>query len=217
MSPIKHIFVLMLENRSFDHMLGFSGIAGADAVSGQPAKINGLSGAESNSFAGQTFAISSPAGFTMDVDPRHEFPDVLEQLAGPAAQYPPSGPYPPINNSGYVSSFAASGGAANPGEVMKCFLPAQLPVLVALARNFAVCDNWFSSLPGPTWPNRFFLVAGSSGGLDHSPTTAEMFVWEGLLGFPFQNGTIFQPNLIWRIYAGGELCLAHAKADSPTR
>lgn len=40
---IKHVFVLMLENRSFDHMLGFSGIAGIDAVIGQPAKINGLS------------------------------------------------------------------------------------------------------------------------------------------------------------------------------
>lgn len=33
---IKHIFVVMLENRSFDHMLGFSNLLGMDAVSGQP-------------------------------------------------------------------------------------------------------------------------------------------------------------------------------------
>jgi phospholipase C len=39
---IQHIFVLMLENRSFDHMLGFSGIRGTDAVTGAPTSINGL-------------------------------------------------------------------------------------------------------------------------------------------------------------------------------
>ncbi len=210
MPAINHVFVLMLENRSFDHMLGFSGLAGTDAVSGQPTKIDGLTGSESNDFNGQAYKVTSPAGFTMDVGPAHEFPDVLQQLAGTAATYPPNGAYPPINNSGYVASFSASGGTAAPGEIMKCFLPAQLPVLNALAKNFAVCDNWFCSMPGPTWPNRFFMVAGSSGGLDHSPTTAEMFEWESLSGFKFQNGTIFKPNLKWRIYAGGDFCLAHA-------
>lgn len=48
-SKIKHVFVLMLENRSFDHMLGFSGITGADAATGQPTSIDGLNGTESNS------------------------------------------------------------------------------------------------------------------------------------------------------------------------
>src|SRR5712692_2430800 len=42
MGTINHVFVLMLENRSFDHMLGFSGISGTDAVSGNPTSINGL-------------------------------------------------------------------------------------------------------------------------------------------------------------------------------
>jgi hypothetical protein len=41
---VLHVFVLMLENRSFDHMLGFSGITGTDAVSGQTMKIAGLTG-----------------------------------------------------------------------------------------------------------------------------------------------------------------------------
>lgn len=40
--PIEHVFVLMLENRSFDHMLGFSGLKGTDAVTGKPTKINGV-------------------------------------------------------------------------------------------------------------------------------------------------------------------------------
>lgn len=55
-------------------------------------------------------------------------------------------------------------------EVGRCFDPANLPVLTALCREFTVCDRWFSAMPGPTWPNRFFAAASSSNGLDHSPT-----------------------------------------------
>jgi len=47
-SQIQHVFILMLENRSFDHMLGFSGLIGTDASTGVITKVNGLSGAESN-------------------------------------------------------------------------------------------------------------------------------------------------------------------------
>ena len=36
----------------------------------------------------------------------------------------------------------------------------QLPVIYELATRFAICDHWYSSLPGPTWPNRFFLHGG---------------------------------------------------------
>src|SRR5215475_9911281 len=57
-SLIKHVFVLMLENRSFDHMLGFSGITGTDAETGQPTRIEGLKGTESNTFQGRTFTVS---------------------------------------------------------------------------------------------------------------------------------------------------------------
>jgi phospholipase C len=37
-----------------------------------------------------------------------------------------------------------------------------LPALHFLAYNFVVCDHWYSSLPGPTWPNRFFVHSGTS-------------------------------------------------------
>jgi phospholipase C len=210
--PITNLFILMLENRAFDHMLGFSAITGTDAVTGRGTSINGLRGTESNSFNGATFSVSKPADFSMTVGPGHEFPDVLEQLSGAGAHYPPGGPYPAINNSGYVANFVASGGEANPGDIMKCYDPSQLPVLMALAGEFAVCDNWFSSLPGPTWPNRFFALAASSGGLDHSPTNAQMFEWETVSGFRFQNGSIFDQSKLsfWRIYAGGDLVIAQA-------
>jgi phospholipase C len=211
---VRHVFVLMLENRSFDHMLGFSGITGTDAATGQSTQVNGLSGKESNSFAGQSYGVRQPADYTMPVDPGHEFPDVVTQLCGPAATYPSGGPYPPIVNSGFVASYAASGGQSDPGEIMKCYSPSQLPVLNALAREFAVCDNWHASMPGPTWPNRLFVHAASSGGLDHSPTTAEIVLWETLEGFSFTNGTIFDRmndgKVTWRLYAGDDFPMVAA-------
>jgi phospholipase C len=187
---IEHVFVLMLENRSFDHMLGFSGITGVDAATGQPAKIDGLTGSESNSFAGALYGVTQGADFRMPTDPGHEFVDVLHQLCGATAQYASGGAYPPVNDSGFVASYVASGGK-DPAEIMKCYQPVQLPVLDALAREFVVCDNWYASMPGPTWPNRMFVHAASSGGLDHSPTTLEIAEWEAIDGFHFQNGTLF--------------------------
>src|SRR6202040_3730166 len=108
-----------------------------------------------------------------------EFADVVRQLCGPDAMYTSGAAYPAIVNTGFVASYAAAlDDGGDPGEVMKCYSPAtQLPVLYALAQEFVVCDNWFASLPGPTWPNRFFAHAASSGGLDHSPSSQEILEW----------------------------------------
>jgi phospholipase C len=84
---IQHVFVLMLENRSFDHLLGFSGISGTDAVSGLQTPLNGLLGTETNSYDGASSTVSQPADYAMVVDPGHEFPDVLCQLCGLTARY----------------------------------------------------------------------------------------------------------------------------------
>jgi phospholipase C len=208
-NPINHVFVLMLENRSFDHMLGFSAITGIDAVTKQPTKINGLSGKEINSYLGVDYPVKQPADFLMPVDPGHEFSDGVEQLCGPDKTYPAGGPYPPVNNSGFVKNYVTTktpheGHPPNDfGEVMKCYSPQQLPVLNALAKEFAVCDNWFSSMPGPTWPNRLFVHAASAGGLDHSPSTQEIANWEGSHGFAFEHGSIFDRLAgNWRLYRG---------------
>lgn len=194
---IKNVFVLMLENRAFDHMLGFSGIKGFDAVNKAPTEINGLTGKESNSYQGQAYPVTQPADYKMPFDPGHEFTDVVTQLGGADASYPEHGPYPPINNSGFVYDYATTkspgegGATSNFGEIMKCYSPDQLPVMNALAKAFAVCDNWFAAIPGPTWPNRFFAMAASSGGLDHSPKTKEILEWETFHGFELPHGSIF--------------------------
>jgi phospholipase C len=93
---------------------------------------------------------------------------------------------------------------------MLCFdTRTQLPVIYQLATEFAVCYQWFSSLPGPTWPNRFFVHGASSGGWDDSPTTGQMIEWETPppigAGFTYPSGaSIFDrlkgSNVAWRIY-----------------
>ena len=209
---IQHVFVLMLENRSFDHLLGFSKIAGTDAATGLATTVNGLSGTEANTYDGRTATVSQPADYAMVVDPGHEFMDVLCQLCGPGASYIPGGGYPPINDSGFMASYAEACIKAkqtrNAGEILKCYSPSQLTVLITLAQEFAVCDGWQASMPGPTWPNRMFVHAASSAGLDHSPTTAEIALWESGFGFSFPNGDIFDrisaspKGMKRRLYAG---------------
>jgi phospholipase C len=202
--PIQHFFVLMLENRSFDHILGFSPITGADAISGQPTTIRRPDPAASNTDSSTriTYPVHNGADFSfegLDLDPGHEFPDVQQQLAGP--------------NSGFVNNYA-SYKPKQPGRVMDCFSPDQLPVLNQLATEFAVCDQWFSSLPGPTWPNRFFMMAASSGGLTKSPTTSDIVKATGLEGYDFQHGNIFDAldknNIPWCIVEGDDFPVSFA-------
>jgi phospholipase C len=121
-SRIRHVFVLMLENRSLDHMLGFSGITGTDAATGQATSIDGLTGSESNSYQGVTYPVVRGAPDRALHDPPHGFPGVLEQLCGDGAAYVSGAPYPPINNSGYASAHARSHPEA-PDGAMRCFTP----------------------------------------------------------------------------------------------
>src|SRR5438105_9472171 len=92
---------------------------------------------------------------------------------------------------------------------MKCYSPEQLPVLTTLAQEFAVCDHWFSSMPGPTWPNRFFVHAASSVGLDDSPALPSEVTSVLFNGYKFDNGTIYDrlddENIDWTIYHGDVL------------
>ncbi len=196
--PIKHVFVLMLENHSFDCMFAMSGIDGITAATTN----------NSNSFLnGTKYNVTKGAPTTMPADPGHNFPDVLKQLAGPGASYPKNGPYPPINNSGFVTDFATKTSEPNFGAIMAAFdTPTQLQVIYQLATEYTLCDHWFSSLPGPTWPNRFFVHGASSAGLDDSPNPAFLYegAWEYFDGFEYPNGSIYDAmnnsNIAWKIY-----------------
>ena len=186
-SGIEHVIVLMLENRSFDHLLAYSGIPNLQGV--DTTKTN--PGAEDAPVAMNDDAPDRAPG-----DPGHEFEDVDWEIF----RAPYAAGSRPITLTGFVDK----GGDL----AMQCAAPALVPVFTHLARNFMVCDQWFSSMPGPTWPNRFFVHAGSSGGLANSPsnlTTIGSILWSKL-GFSFQNGTIFdrlnKAKKNWRIYHG---------------
>jgi phospholipase C len=213
---IAHFFVLMLENRSFDHIFGFSPIAGTDAVTGKPTTIdrpdptvNINTDTQTNPANPTAYPVHNGADFSfegLDLDPGHEFPDVQQQLAGP--------------NLGFVNNYAGQKATnpdrktANPGRVMDCFSPTQLPVLNQLAAEFAICDHWHSSLPGPTWPNRFFMMAATSGGLTKSPTTADIIKATALEGYDFENGNIFDAldnkGVPWCIVEGDDFPVSFA-------
>ena len=214
-AKVKHIFVLMLENRSFDHLLGFSGIRGRDAISGNPTLIDGLT---SNSFSNSTpdnsstFFAGTPADYKLtekNKDPGHEFADTVTELSGNGAVYDKVNQvYPPINNSGFVADYVNKG-SDSPDKCMNCYAEDQVPVITQLAREFAICDNYFSSIPGPTWPNRFFIHAATSGGLDDSPSPFRIVTSTFLDGFRFQNGSFYDKlddNCIpWIIFRGDAL------------
>ena len=165
---IEHVIVLMLENRSFDHMLGW--------LQAPDYQIDGLSGGEWNPMdpneppgPNNKVTVTRNAQDVTPHDPGHGFTDVNVQLFSN-----PAGP-PPLagiaENMGFVFSFSQQDDvtkAAAPG-IMDCFDPGNLPILTTLAKEFAVCTRWFSSVPGPTWPNRFFVhCATSKGYLDNN-------------------------------------------------
>ena len=147
---IKHIVVLMLENRSFDHMLGLLMRDIPDLRGVRPGDYF------NNGKDGTRFYVADGAEYQgqFPVDPPHEFENVHDQLAGSELAGPSMG--------GFALSYQRNGG--NPASVMRCFRPEQLPALTALAKHYLVCDNWFSSVPGPTAPNRQFAHFGTSFG-----------------------------------------------------
>jgi phospholipase C len=96
---ITNVFVLMLENHSFDNIFAMSGIQGIDVATVQ----------DWNSYCGEKYLVQDGARPCMTTDPGHEFKDVLEQLCGAdaACKYK-GGAYPSVNNSGFASSYATS-------------------------------------------------------------------------------------------------------------
>jgi len=196
---------LMLENRSFDHLLGY--------LKTVDPRIEGLTANEYRNYPdppasqGTPVPVSSTADYSMPFDPPHEFYDVQQQLYGPdpTGKLPANPPVNPAPMTGFLHGgiqAAAAKAAGQGSRVMECFAAGQVPYITALARQFALFNFWHSSLPGPTWPNRFFIHAATSGGLVDSPGTPDI-----VAGYSFKNGTIYHALAAagkeWRIYHDG--------------
>ena len=146
LEKVGHIVVLMLENRSFDHMLGYLSLEGGRD------DIDGLRAGLANEHDGRGYPIHHLDTTAIADDPDHSAGSVDLQVGGGEM-------------SGFVRSFAetlARRGVqdGDPGRVMGYYNAADVPVYDHLARQFAVCDHWFSSVPGATWPNRLYAISG---------------------------------------------------------
>jgi phospholipase C len=155
LDALKHIVVLMMENRSFDHMLG--------SLKAVNPKIDGLDGTQSNPDTQGNQVLAQPlAEFQsqLDPDPDHHFPAVDLQIFGGDQSAGRT-----ANMQGFVKSYYQQReDLAHSQKIMYYFTQDKLPVLTSLATNFAVFNRWFASIPGPTICNRAFAHYGTSFG-----------------------------------------------------
>jgi phospholipase C len=189
---IKHVVVLMLENRSFDHLFGF-----------RPG-VNGLKGDEFNlldpdapqSPSNPRFAVGpgAPYAVVLGKGPPHSVAQTHFQLFGSGDARAA------VANSGYVAAYSAElladglqASQADLSVVMQSFSPAQLPVINALADEFAICDAWHAEVPGPTHPNRLYLHAATSEG--HA-----MRAWERTFDLKTIYQQVAEAGLSWSAY-----------------
>ncbi len=191
---IKHIVVLMEENRSFDHMFGF---AGAEL------NVNGLRGDESNPVksgdpsAGRV-VVRNGTSYLNPCDPGHTTWATTVKIFGERAVV--HGDLTRPTMEGFVDWQRLQGDADKDYcGVMSSFSPGQLPVLYALAKEFAIMDRFFCDHPGPTWPNRMYAVSGTNAG------SGETDLWYRMeVGKLFPQRTIFDQvndaNKTWRNY-----------------
>jgi phospholipase C len=164
---IKHIVVLMMENRSFDMMLGhlsLEGMADVDGLTGPDVNFNvdpNGSKIPSTAFDADANRIQRHGeALEKKLDPDHSKRGVQTQLGNGYGDQP---------NGGFVKAFIDSRKPEdNVGPdlwmvPMGYYTGKDLPTYDYLARQFCVCDAWHASVPGDTWPNRLYSLAGREG------------------------------------------------------
>jgi phospholipase C len=138
---IDTVVVLCMENRSFDHYLGARGLLEARPVDGLTAAM------KNPSRDGQDVFVNLLDRYAT-VDPAHDWDPVHRQW-----------------NEGAMDGFAREFAGLPAADVMGYYDRAGVPVLWGMADHFVTCDRWFSSVLGPTWPNRMYLHGGTSLGV----------------------------------------------------
>ncbi len=154
----------------------------------------------SNTPSLQLIQQQSGAARVLKNDPKHEYPNVMAQLANA--------------NAGFLDDYARSYPQSDQderAEIMKYHDLDVLPALHALGRNFTICDHWFASVPGPTWTNRLFAQSGTSRGIVTMPSGILNLNWHW-----YDQPTIYdrlnEKNISWKVYFGdvpNSLLLVH--------
>jgi phospholipase C len=165
LARIEHLVIVIMENRSFDHMLGYLSLP---APLGRGREVEGLRGGEVNYIpAGDTTGTpypSHPLGRTVFREcPRHNFDPTALQIGDDRRMQGFAEDFERLRQR--IRTEYGREPREDIGAVMGYHTADEVPVYDFLAEHFAVFDRWFSSVPGPTWPNRAFLYAGTSNGL----------------------------------------------------
>ncbi len=159
-SGIDHVVVVMMENRSFDHFLGW-----LPNANGRQA---GLQYMDSNGVSHPTYHLKDFIGCAHP-DPDHSY-------AGGRDEY----------NNGKMDGWLRT--TTNDDFTIGYYTEAELPFLSNLARNFTTLDNFFCSILGPTFPNRVFSHAAQTDRLDNSPTLSTLpTIWDSLAAAGISN------------------------------
>jgi phospholipase C len=191
LADIEHFVIVMMENRSFDHMLGYLSLPGPDALA-----VDGLTGPECFSNPAPDGQLVKSYTLTADVmvnpDLPHNWNDVDAQINAPG------GPM-----QGFVTTYAQPKSQGHPvltdpavwRQPMSCHDRTTVPTYDFLARNFAVCDNWHAALPAGTQPNRLMFLSGYSGIYDNGATALphQSYVYDWLSN----------KGVNWRLYHAG--------------
>ena len=165
LSDIETIILLIMENRSFDHMLGYLNLDGSMRVEGLQADAAWQS-SFANEYAGKRYPIfpidpkSAPCS-----DPQHDHQSIALQISkAPVGRGIRS-------MGGFVESYATLSDPkpTDPSAVMGYFQGASVPTFDFFARNYCVCEHWYSSLPLGTQANRLMAMSGVSPLLDNAP------------------------------------------------
>jgi phospholipase C len=185
---VDHIVVVMMENRSFDHMLGYLGLP--EWRLGDPgdasSMVDGVDDQRTVSWEGVDYTPLPLGSSTWEPpehgDPPHGGSSVAWQVEEPGR---------------FIETYINTHEHADPRRIIGYLTPAEVPVYDFLAREYCVCDRWHCSVPGATWPNRMFAVAGTAGGETDIPET----VLEGLWGKETFFRDLDRLGVSWRWYS----------------
>ena len=191
---IKTIVVVMMENRSFDHLLGYLSMSPYNwpNVDGLRDDVDWMKNIAStyNGVSFPPFLLNDPYDL-IAADPPHERDDIALQMGTPVNRIFPM--------NGFVTNYthATAKPQVNPGDqppVMGYFTADQVPVTDFFAQNFAICDHWFSSLPAGTQPNRLMSMSGFSKiDVNHHLLPEQELVYDWLT----------KRGIRWRVYHEG--------------
>lgn len=191
LNSIETIVVVMMENRSFDHVLGFlshESFDGRTDVDGLHQHSPGFDW-DNPDLAGNLYApTATPDGY-LPSDLPHSRDQIAQELNAGAM-------------TGFIEAYFGYQSTDRSPVPMRFCRPTDIPITAALARRYAVCDRWFASLPDDTFPNRLMALSGttlidSTSGIEpvlHPlPSQNTIFDWLAGKGLPFEIYVDAQP------------------------